>query len=79
MTTISLFTPINYARAKSCSEEDLSTISNYFYLGGVRATVVKDDEVQFEEGKVSWLAIALKVASYVPSIPVDFDSSRNQS
>lgn len=70
MTTISLFTPINYARSSSCAEETLSHLSNYFYLGGTRATVVKGNEVQLENGKVSWKMIALKVASYVLLFPL---------
>jgi hypothetical protein len=70
VTTISLFTPINYTRPKSCGEDALSKLSNYFYLGGTQATVIKNNEVQLEEGKVSWKMIALKVASYVLLFPI---------
>lgn len=70
MTTISLFTPINYVRPRSCAEKTLSTLSNYFYLGGTRATVVKGYEVQLENDKVSWKTIALKVASYALLFPL---------
>lgn len=70
MTTISLFTPINYTRPKSCGEETLSKLSNYFYLGGAQATVIKGNEVKLENGKISWKMIALKVASYVILFPI---------
>ncbi|HEY4832299.1 MAG TPA: hypothetical protein VIH61_07050 [Waddliaceae bacterium] len=70
MTTISLFTTINYTRPKSCGEEALSKLSNYFYLRGTQATVIKGNEVQLENGKVSWKMIALKVASYVLLFPI---------
>ncbi len=72
MATISLFTPINYTRPKSCAERVLSTLSNYFYLGGTRATVFQGDEVKLGNGKVSWQIIALKVASYVLLLPLTF-------
>ena len=70
MTTISLFTPINYTRPKSCGEETLSKLSNYFYLGGTQATVIKGNEVKLENGKTSWKMIAFKVASYVILFPI---------
>ncbi len=70
MTTISLFTPINYTRPRSYTELAISTLSHYFYLGGMQATVVKNDEVQLEDGKISWNTIALKVASYVLLFPL---------
>lgn len=70
MSTISLFTPINYGRSKSCAEGVLSTLSNFFYLGGARATVVRGNEVRLENGKVSWQLIAMKVASYVLMFPL---------
>ncbi len=72
MATITLFTPINYARPKSCGEGALSTLSNYFYLGGTQATVVKGNEVQLVNGKVSWYTKALKVTSYVLLFPLTF-------
>jgi hypothetical protein len=70
MATISLFTSINYARPRSCAEGALSILSNYFYLGGKRAIVVRGDEVRLEVGKVSWYRIALKVASYMLLFPL---------
>ncbi len=70
MTTISIFTPINFTRPKSCGEETLSKLSNYFYLGGTQATVIKGNEVKLENGKISWKMIALKVASYVILFPI---------
>lgn len=70
MTTIYLFTPINYTRPKSCGEEVLSKLSNYFYLGGTQATVIKGNEVRLEPGKISCHTIALKVASYVLLFPL---------
>ncbi len=70
MTTISLLTPIKYARPQSYTELAISTLSQYFYLGGIQATVVKNNEVQIEDGKISWNIIALKVASYVLLFPI---------
>lgn len=70
MTSISSLTPIKYARSSSCAEGALSTLSQYFYLGGSRATVVKGYEVRLENGKVSWMEIALKVASYILLFPI---------
>ncbi|MFI5342905.1 MAG: DUF648 domain-containing protein [Chlamydiales bacterium] len=70
MTAIPLFTPIHYERPRSSTEGVLSTLSHYFYLGGTRATVVKGNEVRLETGKVSWHAIALKVASYILLFPL---------
>lgn len=70
MEKISLFTPINYARPRSHIEEALSTLTNYFYLGGTRAIVVRGDEVRLKVGKVSWYTIALKVASYILLFPL---------
>lgn len=70
MTTIHLFTPIDYTRPRSYSEGALSTLSNYFYLGGDRATVIRGDEVRLEPGKISCHTIALKVASYVLLFPL---------
>jgi hypothetical protein len=70
MTTISLFTPVDYARPKTAAEGVLSALSNYFYLGGPRATVVENDNVRLEPGTVSWIVIALKVASYILLFPL---------
>lgn len=71
MTSISLFTPINYARPRSCTEQVLSALSHYFYLSGKqRAIVVRGDEVRLEAGKISWYAISLKIASYVLLFPL---------
>lgn len=70
MTKISFFTPINYTRPKSYGEEALSKLSNYFYLGGAQATVVKGNKVQLKSGKISCKMVALKVASYVLLFPI---------
>ena len=70
MTTVSLFTSINYERPKSCQEKTLSSLSHYFYLGGNRARVIRDNEVRLVPGKISWYHIALKVASYVLLLPL---------
>lgn len=70
MTTISLFTPVSYVRPRSYAEEALSTLSHYFYLGGNRAKVIRNDEVQLETEKISWHTIALKVASYILLFPL---------
>lgn len=69
-TTISLFTPVSYVRPRSYAEGTLSTLSHYFYLGGNRAKVIRNDEVQLETGKISWHTIALKVASYILLFPL---------
>ncbi|MFI5342903.1 MAG: hypothetical protein ACHQUC_01655, partial [Chlamydiales bacterium] len=61
---------IHYERPRSSTEVVISTLSHYFYLGGTRATVVKDNEVRLETGKVSWHTIALKVASYILLFPL---------
>lgn len=66
---ISLFTSINYARPASCTEKVISVLSNYFYLGGVRATVMKG-ELWLENEKLEWYITALKVASFVLLFPV---------
>ena len=70
MATISLFIPVNYTRQSSCTEQALSVLSDYFYLGGARATVIRGDEVQLENGKVSCTEIALKISSYVLLFPI---------
>lgn len=70
MAKISFFTPVNYTRSHSCAEKTLSALSNYFYLGGVRATVIQGDEVRLDSGQVSWQKIALKVATYVCLFPL---------
>lgn len=70
MTTISLFTSINYTRSRSYTEAALSTLSHYFYLGGTRATVIRGNEVKLEVGRVSWHTIAFKVVSYVLLFPL---------
>lgn len=70
MSAITLLTPINYARPKSVYEEVLSKLSNYFYLGGKQAVVIKKDEVRLENGKLEWYTIALKVASYILLAPI---------
>jgi hypothetical protein len=69
MSTISTFTPLIYTRPSSHAETVLSTLSRYFYLGGDRANVIKNDEVQLEIGKISSCNIALKIASYVLLFP----------
>src|SRR5690348_429851 len=70
MSSVSLFTSINYERTHTFAEGSLSRLSNYFYLGGTRAIVMKGNEVKLEDGKVSWKMIALKVASYVLLLPL---------
>lgn len=67
---IFLFTPVSYVRPRSYAEGTLSTLSHYFYLGGDRAKVIKNDEVRLEPGKISWHIIALKVASYLLLFPL---------
>lgn len=69
MKEVSLFTSISYTRPTSYTEDALSMLSNYFYLGGKRATVVKGNEVKLETENVSWYRIALKVASFVLLLP----------
>ena len=70
MTTISFLSSINYQRDTSIDEKIISSLSDYFYLGGVQVKVVKGNEVRLEEGKVSWFTLALKVASYVLLLPL---------
>lgn len=65
-----MHTAINYARHASLSEKTLSTISNYFYLGGTKVTVIKGDEVQVEAGQVAWYEAAVKVVSYILFFPL---------
>ncbi len=67
---ITIYTAINYSRQTSLSEKALSTISNYFYLGGTKVTVIKGDEVQVETGQVAWYEAAAKVASYILLFPL---------
>lgn len=70
-TPIPVFASINYTRPTSFAEKTLETLSNYFYLGGIKVTIVsKDNQVQLENGEVSWLIVALKVASYVLLFPL---------
>lgn len=68
--TMNLLTPINFARPKTCAESTLSTLSNYFYLGGLKATVIRGDEVELQKGKVSCIEIVLKIVSYVLLFPI---------
>lgn len=70
MMKVSLFTPISYERPCSLAEKSLAVISNYFYLGGDRAIVVKGNEARMESEKRSWSSITLKVASYVLLFPL---------
>ncbi|HEY4832596.1 MAG TPA: PEP/pyruvate-binding domain-containing protein, partial [Waddliaceae bacterium] len=72
MISIPLFSSINYNRETSFDEKIISALSDYFYLGGAQVEVVKGNEVRLEEdnGKVSWLTLALKVASYVLLFPL---------
>ena len=72
MSTISLFTPVDYSGASSCAERALSVLSHYFYLGGPRATVSENDKIHVEPGAVSWSTVALKVVSYVLLFPFTF-------
>ncbi len=69
MGKLSLLTPINYERPKSNAEKVLSKLSNYFYLGGSRATVIKGNGVRLDTGKIPRHIIALKVASYILFAP----------
>ena len=70
MTTVSLFTSINYQRPNSCNEQILSALSNFFYLGGARVVVIQDNQIKLESGTVSWMTVALKVAAYILFFPV---------
>lgn len=70
MATISTFTPVSYIRSSSCVEGALSALSQYFYLGGNQAKVIRNDEVQLEPGRISSCTIALKIASYVLLFPL---------
>lgn len=70
MSTISLFTPINYARPVSSKERILSRLSHYFYLGGVQVVVVKDNKIELKNEKIAWYKTALKVASYILFFPL---------
>jgi hypothetical protein len=70
MTTTSFLSSISYHRDTSIDEKIISSLSDYFYLGGVQVKVVKGNEVRLEEGKVSWFTLALKVASYVLLLPL---------
>lgn len=70
MTTISLFSSINYDRQKSFGEGTLSLLSNYFYLGGMQVTVAKNNEIRQKDGEVKWYIIALKVASFALCFPL---------
>lgn len=74
MKTIPFFTSINYIsiRKPSITEKILSPLSNYFYLGGARVIVIKNDEVLLENQnqKLSSKTIALKIASYILLFPL---------
>lgn len=71
MTKISPLASIHYARPpRSCAEKTLSSLSHYFYLGGTQATVIKGNEVQVQEGKVSCPIIVLKIALYILMFPL---------
>lgn len=70
MTSISLFTSIDFAKPISYGQKAISLLSNYFYLGGMRATVMKGGELWFKNEKLEWHIIALKVASFALLFPV---------
>ena len=69
---ISLFTTaIDYISPKSYAEIASSLLSNYFYLGGNRVTVVTDNEILLnKEGVMRWYKVALKVASFLSFFPL---------
>ena len=70
MTTISLLTPVSYVRPRSYTEGVLSTLSHFFYLGGNRVKIFRNDEVRLESQKISWRILTIKVASYVLLFPL---------
>lgn len=70
MQAIPFYMSVNYQTPKSCGEQALSILSNYFYLGGRQATVFKEDEVKLENGKSSCGVIALKITSYLLLFPL---------
>lgn len=66
---VSLFSSINYARPTSYTETAIFLLSKYFYLDGVRATVVKG-ELWLENEKLEWLTIAFKIAYFIALLPL---------
>lgn len=70
MTTIPLFTFINYDRPKSFSEGVLSTLSYCVGLSKTQITVVKGDEVQIKNIKAPFYEIAFRVTSYILLFPL---------
>lgn len=72
MTKVSLFTSVHYIKPTSISEKTLSILSNYFYLGGQKVTVIEGNKVALESGNISWYTTALKVSSYIVLFPITF-------
>lgn len=70
MTSLSPFIAISYSRDNTIVEKTLSTLSNYFYLGGTRVTVIKANETYTRYETQSWKIIAIKVASYILFAPI---------
>jgi hypothetical protein len=70
MHAIHPFSAINYTRECSYTERALSSLSNYFYLGGSKITVIEGFNATVTQEELPWLEMACKVAAYILTFPI---------